>query len=174
MDSHTTTSGGPLDDDRPTEPGSADPEAGLNGAESHEQQSPLREASTTVAGAIESVLAASDTRHQQISETLSHLRQRQQEAEGRLGEMEQQQRQMTETASTILSNQKTGARCYEEVTAALSAIRKHQQEDAQRLSELATRTERAERTLRRVVLIAAGAQAVVAGVAVVVAVLLAG
>ena len=160
MDSHPTT--GPT-----TDPATADPAADPEAVDPH---SPLREASTTVAGAIDSVLAASDTRHRQISETLSYLRQRQQESEDRLGQMEQEQHQVAQTASTILNNQKTSARCYDEVTAALAAIRKDQQANADRLSDLATQIQRTEQQIgqstKRAVLIAAVAQgiAILAGV----------
>lgn len=169
MDSHPATNPAtnaathPGDDEPPRD---SEPE----GPEAVEPHSPLREASTTVAGAIDSVLAASDTRHRQISETLSYLRQRQQESEDRLSQMEREQHQVAQTASTILNNQKTSARCYDEVTAALAAIRKDQQEHEQRLSDLATQLQRTERQIgqstKRAVLIAAVAQgtAILAGV----------
>jgi chromosome segregation ATPase len=151
---------------------------GVNGEDAVKPETPLREASSSVAGAIESVLAASDTRHQQIAETLAHLRQRQQEAEDRLQHLEHEQHQVAETASTILNNQKTSARCYEEVTGALSRIREHQQAESERLKELEAQTQRLEQrigdSIRHAVLIAAVAQSVAILAAVGVAVWLLG
>ncbi len=131
---------------------------------SDEPISVFRAASLSVADAIESAVqgteqrhstlqadfdrlseqhAASDARQQQLTQSVASIQSWQSQSDGRLNQVDLKQRSITESqkaigesVNSVLTNQKTSAKCYNDVMAALHAIQATQQLDQQRIDEL--------------------------------------
>lgn len=117
---------------------------------------PIRQASISVADAIDSVLDVNSQRHESVRKNLATLRDRQAEAEkhqqeltgmvGQLGDQQKQfdsaQKTLSETVDSILANQKTSRKSYREVMDALgsiqAAVQAGQQETDDRLAQIET------------------------------------
>lgn len=158
--------------------------------------SPFRAATLSVAEAIESVVSTSDERHeglqhafddmqakqvevdarqQQLMQSVASVQSWQSQSDGRLNQLDLKQRSIVDsqkainqTVNTVLTNQKTSAKCYAEVMAALNSIQATQQLDHERLDEVTQQFESRVADLRKTVVTCGTVVGVIAVVAVIV------
>lgn len=161
--------------------------------------SPFRAATLSVADAIESAVSTSEHRHddlqnrfetmagqqaaaddkqQQLSRSVASIQSWQSQSDGRLNQLDLKQRAIidsqkaiSESVSSVLANQKTSAKCYNEVMAGLNAIQATQQFDQQRLDELTTQFDDRLAALRKSMVVGGVIIGILAAIAIVVGIL---
>lgn len=161
--------------------------------------SPFRAASLSVADAIESAVTTSEQRHdhlqgrfesltekqvaadekqEQLSRSVTSIQSWQSQSDGRLNQLDLKQRtvidsqkSISESVNSVLTNQKTSAKCYNEVMAGLNAIQSTQQFDQQRLDELTKQFDDRLADLRKSVIVGGVVIGVLAAIAIVVSIL---